>query len=410
MVSKKERGQVIILIAAGIVLLVAMAGLIVDGGNAYLNRRSAQTAADAAALAAAYEYCVNDGSMNSIEAVATKYATVLNDATAVIQPDGGNGVVLTSDEVTVYTQITADTFFAKILGIPQETVSAKASASCFNPKGVGAGDDIMPIAWACRPPEGEEPEEDCVLQKIPYAVFEQIESSGFNFSQYLLDVGDGSTASSYQTDIGGTDEGKMIYVIMDTDKFDPEDDCAEADNGGSIICDFNGDDIYDVGSGAERGWLWLEGKTGADALRDVMTSGVTSPVEINSWYPGETGVKNTVFDAAKDHRLGRIALVPVFDVICADIHADDFDTDCAPYDPGVDQIFGRNGKKTYYHVIAFAPFYVSCVAKNNESCPGKDFAGIDKSTIEGYFVDGYIVDSEIGGSFDLGVYILSLTE
>jgi Flp pilus assembly protein TadG len=50
---KKERGQALVIIALAIVGLAGMAGLVIDGGNAFLDRRNAQNAADSAALAAA---------------------------------------------------------------------------------------------------------------------------------------------------------------------------------------------------------------------------------------------------------------------------------------------------------------------------------------------------------------------
>ncbi len=51
--SKSQRGQALIIIVLSIVGLAGMAGLVIDGGNAFLDRRNAQNAADSAALAAA---------------------------------------------------------------------------------------------------------------------------------------------------------------------------------------------------------------------------------------------------------------------------------------------------------------------------------------------------------------------
>jgi hypothetical protein len=48
-----ERGQALVIIALAIVVLAGMAGLVVDGGNAFLDRRNAQNAADSAVLASA---------------------------------------------------------------------------------------------------------------------------------------------------------------------------------------------------------------------------------------------------------------------------------------------------------------------------------------------------------------------
>ena len=49
----RERGQVLVLVALVLVLLMGFAGLALDGGNIYTDRRSAQAAADTAALSGA---------------------------------------------------------------------------------------------------------------------------------------------------------------------------------------------------------------------------------------------------------------------------------------------------------------------------------------------------------------------
>jgi len=53
-VYRFERGQALIIIALAIIGLAAMAGLVIDGGKAFADRRQAQNAADSAALDAAY--------------------------------------------------------------------------------------------------------------------------------------------------------------------------------------------------------------------------------------------------------------------------------------------------------------------------------------------------------------------
>jgi len=49
--AESQRGQALPLLAAGMIVLLLMAGLVVDGGNAFLNRREAQNTSDLAALA-----------------------------------------------------------------------------------------------------------------------------------------------------------------------------------------------------------------------------------------------------------------------------------------------------------------------------------------------------------------------
>ena len=53
------RGQVLVVFALSLITLLGFAGLAVDGGSTFAQRRSQQTAADLAALAAANDYLVN---------------------------------------------------------------------------------------------------------------------------------------------------------------------------------------------------------------------------------------------------------------------------------------------------------------------------------------------------------------
>jgi hypothetical protein len=51
--GRYERGQVLVLVVLGLVALIGITALVVDGGNAFLDHRNAQNAADSAALASA---------------------------------------------------------------------------------------------------------------------------------------------------------------------------------------------------------------------------------------------------------------------------------------------------------------------------------------------------------------------
>lgn len=84
-ISKHESGQVLVLVVLGMTALITIVALAVDGGNVFLDRREAQTAADSAALASAlarvrgenfvqkaYEFAAlngynNDGSSNTVQ-------------------------------------------------------------------------------------------------------------------------------------------------------------------------------------------------------------------------------------------------------------------------------------------------------------------------------------------------------
>src|SRR5687767_324529 len=86
-----ERGQAIVLLALALVGLLGFAAVALDGGNIYTEQRRAQSAADNAALAAAFQYM----------SVITNTATLSNTALANANVNGydNNG---TSNKVTFH--------------------------------------------------------------------------------------------------------------------------------------------------------------------------------------------------------------------------------------------------------------------------------------------------------------------
>lgn len=76
---KRERGQALVIIALALVGLAGMAGLVIDGGNVFLDRRNAQSAADSAVLAAALTRVRGDGVPESMALKAAKENGYNND-------------------------------------------------------------------------------------------------------------------------------------------------------------------------------------------------------------------------------------------------------------------------------------------------------------------------------------------
>ncbi|HEY3345823.1 MAG TPA: pilus assembly protein TadG-related protein [Anaerolineaceae bacterium] len=72
--SQSENGQAIVLLVVGMIGLLAFAALAVDGGMVWYDRRSAQNAADAAALAGGYELARNPWRSSSALAAAIQSA------------------------------------------------------------------------------------------------------------------------------------------------------------------------------------------------------------------------------------------------------------------------------------------------------------------------------------------------
>lgn len=134
--KRTERGQALILIVLAIVGLIGLTALAIDGGNAFSDRRHAQSAADAAALAAALAKVhgqnwtgaalaraadngyTNDGARSTV--------TVTNPPGPDCDGNTPNPVNLAADpndRIEYYIQVVirsnVDTYFAPIVGVNQ---------------------------------------------------------------------------------------------------------------------------------------------------------------------------------------------------------------------------------------------------------------------------------------------------
>jgi hypothetical protein len=114
-----ECGQALPLICFFMVSVIAFAGLAVDVGNAYVQRRSVQNVADAAALAGAA--AIPAGSYSP----AAQQMAAKNDKAGDSVAVSFNG----TDTVTVTVQRTAPTFLLRVLGKTSIPVSATAKAT-----------------------------------------------------------------------------------------------------------------------------------------------------------------------------------------------------------------------------------------------------------------------------------------
>lgn len=119
---RSESGQVIVLMAAFLTVLIGAAALVLDVGSWYRADRAAQATADAAALAGAQGLQAGTGEAS---ALASDYAT----------KNGGGDVeisfatrVVANDVITVTVSRPAPGFFTKLFGIDSVQVNARGSA------------------------------------------------------------------------------------------------------------------------------------------------------------------------------------------------------------------------------------------------------------------------------------------
>jgi len=152
--ADRERGQILVLFALGLVAMVAMVGLVLDGGDTYAQRRDQQNGADLASLAGANAYLntyVDTGSIGSATSAARSAA--LAAATTNGYPHGGDIAVtatvnLLSAGAEVKVDITKphENSFARVMGFERWDVGVTATAETGAiDTGVGAAPWIMNI-------------------------------------------------------------------------------------------------------------------------------------------------------------------------------------------------------------------------------------------------------------------------
>ena len=404
MLTKKESGQIIVIIAFSIIALVIFSALVIDGGMIYLSRREMQTAADSAAIAAASVYCEvkNPNAITMINAIQAgeEYASLNGaDESDVHQMYGTRFYASATKNV--------NTFFAGLFGQDHVDVFAEAAADC-GPAVVGT--NLMPIAFACKDATGNIISSDPLYD--PSADFAcqiySLEKSELNelIAQYGPSVViEGSL--DYEDLMG------QLFVIMDSIEASEEfceaffNDGSNEDNpfAGYFDCDFSDDDDPDPDKipSAGRSWMDLDGPpANAAELVVWLEDGYLEALSNHIWLQFVEGNKSAAYTAANDLE-GKIVVLPVFDIFCYEYPCvlekmHDFDD--------TDRIVDSNNS-IYFHIITFVEFYVTCVDVPGQNvCPGaleiKKIAaeyGFNISTsfpaIEGFILKGS--SDQVGG-------------
>ncbi len=139
-----EHGQALVLFTLVLVGVIAMAGLVLDGGGAYAQRRTMQNVADAAAMAGAYAV------MNGASATLVAQQTAADNGYV----DGSESTAVTvsvdssyagSTSVTVTVTRPHQNLFAGVVGMPTWPVSTTATALASNEPNAAIG--AMPLIF-----------------------------------------------------------------------------------------------------------------------------------------------------------------------------------------------------------------------------------------------------------------------
>jgi Flp pilus assembly protein TadG len=143
----RERGQILVIFALGIIAVIAMTGLVIDGGGTYVQRRGQQNVVDAASMAGAYAYLNSNGDVNQAQAAAQQVAADNG------YQNGTNGSVVTvsvtgTDPETASVVVTLTkphrNYFSGIVGFTTWDVTTTATAGTGVPNGANG---VMPIIF-----------------------------------------------------------------------------------------------------------------------------------------------------------------------------------------------------------------------------------------------------------------------
>ena len=145
--DEANAGQVLVVFALSLITLLGFAGLALDGGSTFAQKRSQQTAADMAALAGANDYLVNGDNSQAVTRAETVTASngfthASGGTTVTTDLDTSNGIA-----VTVTISSPHHNAMAGLLGMPTWMVSTTATALAgFPDTAYGASPFIFPAS------------------------------------------------------------------------------------------------------------------------------------------------------------------------------------------------------------------------------------------------------------------------
>ena len=125
-----EDGQAMVLVAIFLLGLVAVAGLVADGGMVLAQRRDLQNVADAAAAAGAMQLDESVYRASGGADVSLDQSSAYSAAVGYLSAEGGVTFTVTTSPTSVAVRVSrgASTAFLRVLGIESVTISASAAA------------------------------------------------------------------------------------------------------------------------------------------------------------------------------------------------------------------------------------------------------------------------------------------
>jgi hypothetical protein len=319
----EPRGQVIVIAALAIVALIAMTGLIVDGGAAFASQRATQNAADSAADAGALTLAERLGGASApasgwdaevaerVDAAAVAnnmpdYLAVYTSIDGTLLGSGGGAVGSPESAaevgkgtipagtagVAVYGTLVSPTYFVRVLGVNGIPTSADATAVAGILTGAPKG-ALLPITFPVMISSCDKTA-DLVPGTAPWPLVGVAEANDLNMA---------------------------IVPLCTTGP-------------GSI------------------GWLDL----GDGNLADQIDNPTNRAFDVPTWLQTQTGTVDAMQEPMEQY-IGQVVLIPMFDGTCVDEPTGSALGDCLGGE-GV-------GDNTWYHIPKFAGFLVHDVFFKN---------------------------------------------
>ncbi|HJT64740.1 MAG TPA: pilus assembly protein TadG-related protein [Candidatus Limnocylindria bacterium] len=402
----EPRGQILVIVAAGLIIMVAMVGLVVDGGYAWGQQRDNQNAADAASEAGAVVLA------ERLSGVARTDADVL---AAVDSSVAANGVEVVG---AWYANCNGDPVNAAGVPVPRAAAAQ-----------VGGG--VIPASWCPNASAVLQPDVRMGVQVETRKEFETFLVKVIGFDT-LSTVSDATAVSGYIESVcPATGDCLVLPVTIPLN-------IVTCDGSGDVVpsdpvrewLDPDGDGVLDwslhltvplcKGNPGNVGWLdWTPTAGGTSELETAIGPPTTQhEMSVPGWfYVTATGNVNSsdIEDALNYYAQNQMpALIPMFDATC--------NTEPDPPSPGLSDIercppanVGGTGSNQWYHLDRFVSFQLDApkgayIAGSNPECDtGNGATSCLKGTFVKYVGPGATVgagNGQVGANAAVGIQLI----
>lgn len=339
---RSQKGQTLPIVAFGLIVILSFAGLAIDGGNVYMQRRRMQNAADSGALAGARELALGATTNKAVQSaveryvsknggkssgLAVEYVTATERIGSVASYGESSPPPPQATGVYVCSQTTYRTFFGGILGIKSKTSSAEAVGQAGSTGSLNK--NLFPVAV-----------DDDVLNSTSVGT--------------VLKIWDDNRITTWTGDPVPGQRGwlNLNFIYSSTDPNSRTDDS-----------NYSNAQLKE----------WVQGE-----FSERVYAGSPGGLD-GDFIDGDPGLRDSTIHEARA-RVGDVVFIPIFD----NVYTRDFMQSNLTPAPSSGWAGGFGGS-SYYHIVGFAAFQIT------------DTSHGAQKYIAGKFLRK-VVDGDVGGS------------